>query len=196
MCFESGPLGGAEVDTGVLFADMRGFTSLSEGRSPEDMAHLLNRFYRAAREALIDRGAIVDKLVGDQVMALFVPGLAGPSYLEKMADAAEDLLQRVGYTAGEQPWLAVGVGLDCGLAFVGNLGSGEVKDFTAIGDVVNTAARLQAQAQAGQIVVSERFYQRLPGRYPDARPVELDLKGKAEPVPARIIDLARTPAVA
>jgi adenylate cyclase len=74
--------------------------------------------------------------------------------------------------------------------------SEDVKDFTAIGDVVNTAARLQSEAQSGQMVMSERFYERVAGRYPNARAVELDLKGKAEPVAARIVDLARTTAAA
>ncbi|MEO8456887.1 MAG: adenylate/guanylate cyclase domain-containing protein [Chloroflexota bacterium] len=76
-----------------------------------------------------------------------------------------------------------------GNAFVGNVGEGVVKDFTAIGDAVNTAARLQGQAKPGQMVMSERVYEHTAGRYPNAPAVKLDLKGKAEPVAARIVDL-------
>ena len=194
MCFESAPHGGAEVDTGVLFADVRGFTASSEHQAPEDVARLLNRFYAVATDALATRGAVIDKLVGDEVMALFVPGFAGHHYLENMVDAAEALLRAVGFGAGSEPWLPLGIGLDHGNAFVGNVGSGEVKDFTAIGDVVNTAARLQAEAKPGQIVMSERLYERIAPRFPGARAVDLELKGKSEPVAARVVDFAATPA--
>ncbi len=191
-CFERAPLGGAEVDTGVLFADVRGFTTMSESRPPEEMAALLNRFYRAATHELASRDAVIDKLVGDEVMALFVPGFAGKDYISKMIDSAQALLRAVGYGRDGAPWLALGVGLDWGNAFVGNVGAGDVKDFTAIGDVVNTAARLQAEAQPGQIVMSERLYELSGGRFPNSKSVELELRGKSEPLPARIVDLSKT----
>ncbi len=189
-CFERAPMGGIEAEIGILFADVRGYTALAETRSPEEVARLLNRFYAVATDTLCTRDAIIDKLVGDEVMALFLPGVTGPEYLDKMASAAEALLGGVGYGGRGGPWLPLGIGLDFGLAYVGNVGSGEVKDFTAIGDVVNTAARLQAQAQPGQIVLSERVYEHVAGLYPDARPVQLELKGKREPVAARVVDIA------
>lgn len=190
MCFEEAPMGGAEVDTGVLFADIRGFTTMSESRSPEDVARLVNRFYAVAASVLARHDAVIDKLVGDEVMALFVPGFAGKDYAQKMVSAADSLLRAVGYGSAQEPWLPLGLGLDYGLAFVGNVGSGDVKDFTALGNVVNTTARLQAQAKPGQIVMSERLYQTAGERYPDAASVTLDLKGKAEPFAARVIDLS------
>jgi adenylate cyclase len=156
------------------------------------VAALMNRFYAVATGALALHDAVIDKLVGDEVMALFVPGFAGKNYAQKMVSAAEALLRAVGYGSAQEPWLPIGLGLDYGLAFVGNVGSGDVKDFTALGDVVNTAARLQAQAKPGQIVMSERLYQTAGERYPDAPQATLDLKGKAEPFPARIIDLSST----
>jgi adenylate cyclase len=162
---------------------------MAEGKSPEDVARLMNRFYGVATGVLAGRQAVIDKLIGDEVMALFIHGFAGPEFVSKMATAAEELLRAVGYREREEPCLQVGVGLDFGPAFVGNVGSGEVKDFTALGDVVNTAARLQAEAKPGQIVVSERAYQAAGPRYPDATPVELDLKGKSEPVAARVVDV-------
>jgi len=169
---------------------MRGYTSIAETKAPEEVARLLNRFYAVATDVLSNRDAVIDKLVGDEVMALFLPGFAGQGYVEKMASAAEGLLQGVGYGSKEAPWLPLGIGLDHGLAFVGNVGSGEVKDFTAIGDVVNTAARLQGEAKAGQIIMTERVYQNVSGRYPDAQPIQLQLKGKNEPVAARVVEIA------
>lgn len=178
----------------MLFADLRGYTSFAETSKPEEVARLINRFYGTATHVLSHHDAIIDKLVGDEVMALFLQGFAGERYIDKMAASAEDLLRELDYGSGE-PWLAVGLGLDFGRAFVGNVGSGEVKDFTALGDVVNTAARIQSHAQPGQMIMSERVYEAVAGRYPDARPVRLELKGKSEPVAARVVDLpATTPA--
>jgi adenylate cyclase len=189
-CFEAAPLGGAEVDIGILFADVRGFTPMSATQGPKATAALMNRFYEMATDVLTGQDAIIDKLVGDQVMALFVPGFAGNEYLEKMVAAAESLLAGVGYGGKGDPWLQLGVGLDAGVAYVGNVGSGDVKDFTALGDPVNTAARLQGEAKAGQVIMSERVYQEAGAtRYPGAPQVQLELKGKSEPVTARLIEL-------
>ncbi len=185
-CFERAPHGGAEVDAGILFADMRGYTSFSESRKPEVVAAHLNPFYRVATSVLAGRGAIIDKLAGDEVMAIFVAGLAGQTYVEQMTDAADDLLRGVGYGAGGQAWFPLGIGLDCGLAFVGNIGSGDVKDFTAIGDVVNTAARLQATAAPGEIVMSDAVHAAAVRHGGDERCVNLELRGKTTPVRAWI----------
>src|SRR5438477_13040938 len=108
-----------------------------------------------------------------------------------MCDAEGDLLKAVGFGGDAEPWLPLGVGMDFGRAFVGNVGVGEVKDFTAIGDVVNTASRLQAEASAGQIVLSDKVFEMVRERYPDAPGVELQLKGKAEPVVAHVVSTAR-----
>ncbi len=176
----------------MLFADIRGFTALAESKPPEQVARLLNRFYAVATDELCDRDAVIDKLMGDEVMALFLPGMTGPGCFHKMASAAEGLLRGVGCGSSEGPWLSLGIGVDFGPAFVGNVGSGEVKDFTAIGDVVNTAARLQGEAKSGQIVLSERVYQEVAERYPEATRVELELKGKSEPVAARVVEITPT----
>jgi len=155
----------------------------------------MNRFYAVATQVLAHHDAVIDKLVGDEVMALFIRAFAGDACIGKMASSAETLLCSVGYGKGE-PWLPLGVGMDFGTAFVGNVGSGEVKDFTALGDVVNTAARLQAEARPGQIVMSESVYQAVSERFPEALAVEMTLKGKSEPVAARVIDLAARPVTA
>ena len=190
-CFEKAPMGGVELEIGVLFADVRGFTSMSEGMAPAGVAELLNRFYDAAAR-ILSRSAIIDKLVGDEVMAMYLPHLlSGDNWEDDMLRDARDLLAAVGYGPGsdEEPWLRVGVGLDVGHAYVGNVGSGEVKDFTALGDVVNTASRLQSEASAGQIVISERLCTRLSEGVADATTRSLELKGKSEPEAVRVVDL-------
>jgi adenylate cyclase len=177
-----------EIEVGVLFADIRGYTALAESKPLEEVARLLNRFYAVATDALGSRDALIDKLVGDEVMALFLTGFTGPDCFDKMASAAEGLLRGVGHGSSEGPWLPLGIGMDFGVAFVGNVGAGEVKDFTALGDVVNTASRLQGEAKAGQVVMSERVYREVVDRYPDAPLFELKLKGKSEPVAARVVE--------
>jgi adenylate cyclase len=188
-CFEKAPMGGVEMEIGVLFADVRGFTSLVESMAPVEVAALLNRFYACATEVLA-RSAVIDKLVGDEVMALYLPLLVGEDWESHMLRDARDLLEAVGFGSPGEPWLKLGIGLDVGEAFVGNVGAGEVKDFTALGDVVNTAARLQSWAQAGQIVMSERLCSRLPEGMAGAGPRIIELKGKSEPEAVRLIDLA------
>ncbi len=188
ICFEQAPMGGVQLEIGVLFADVRGFTSLAEHMAPDDVATLLNRFYAAASEVLT-RSAIVDKLVGDEVMALYLPRLIGEHWVDDVVRDAADLLTAVGYGTPEGPWLPLGVGIDIGQAYVGNVGAGDVKDFTALGDVVNTASRLQSAATAGQVVMSQRLFDRLATRPPNASPVSLELKGKQAAEPARVLDL-------
>jgi adenylate cyclase len=181
-CFEKAPLGGVEMEIGVFFADVRGFTSMAETMDPTGVADLLNRFYESA-SAILGRSAIIDKLVGDEVMALYIPQLFGAeASADDMLRDARELLEAV-------PWLRLGVGLDIGGAYVGNVGSGEVKDFTALGDVVNTASRLQSSAEAGQVVMSERLFDRLSERPPDALRRTLELKGKQEPEPVWLMDV-------
>src|SRR4051812_401391 len=188
-CFEKAPMGGVEMEIGVVFADVRGFTALAEGMAPEGVATLLNSFYEAASR-ILSRAAVIDKLVGDEVMALYILQLfRGDGWEEDMLRDASDLLEAVGYGAEGEPWLRLGVGLDVGRAFVGNVGSGEVKDFTALGDVVNTASRLQGAADAGQVVISERLADRLPDECAGAAEASVVLKGKSEPEAVRIVDL-------
>jgi len=183
-CFEKAPMGGSEMEIGVLFADVRGFTSLAEAMPPADVADLLNRFYASATRVL-SKSAVIDKLVGDEVMALYLPAWLGDGWEDEMLRDASDLLGAVGFT--ENPWLPLGIGLDIGRAFVGNVGEGEVKDFTALGDVVNTAARLQSCAASGQIVLSERLFGRLSDAPTGAKATTLTLKGKAEAEAVRVI---------
>ena len=180
-CVELAPPGGMTTEAGILFADIRGFTRLSEERDPEQVSQLLRRFYKSAERVLFPE-AIIDKLIGDEVMALYLPMYGGFEEASPvMLDHARRLLQAVGYGGEEAPSAEIGIGIDYGEAFVGNVGEGSLHDFTAIGDVVNIASRLQGPARGGEIVASARLVERLPGPPPGDR-LELELKGKAEPV--------------
>ena len=180
-CCDMLPAGGAEVHIGVLFADVRGSTTLAEGTSASAFAELLNRFYSTATDVLVRRDAIVDKLIGDEVMALFVPGCAGQDYLRQAGEAAADLLRAVGYGSESQPWLDVGVGVNAGVAHVGNVG-GTVMDFTALGDTVNVAARLQSQAASGEVILAAEVQAVCEDLFPNGEPRTLALKGRDVPV--------------
>ncbi len=180
-CVENSPPGGATMDVGVLFADLRGFTSRSEGADPSEVSSLLRRFYGCAERTLFPEG-VIDKLIGDAVMALYLPILLSrfPAGVgATMLRQAQDLLEEVGYGTDAGPFAEVGVGIDYGEAFVGNIGDRAVYDFTAVGDVVNTASRLQGQAGGGEIVLSDRVAALLDA--PVGEAVELELKGKSEP---------------
>jgi adenylate cyclase len=176
-CVEMSPPGGTTMPVGILFADIRGFTSAAEDVSPEELSKLLRRFYGAAESALFPE-AIIDKLIGDEVMALYLPALLpGIDVPQLMLDHARQLLTSIGYGSADGQFVDVGVGLDFGEAFVGNIGKSAVYDFTAVGDVVNTAARLQAKAKSGEIMASSRVV--TDGAV--GKRAELRLKGKKEP---------------
>ena len=182
MCVEVSPPGGLTTLTGVLFADLRGYTARFDGADPREASLLLARFYRCAEDVLFP-DAVIDKLIGDAVMAIYLPYLKRQMPAESvpalMLAHARELLRAVGYGSGAEPFAELGIGLDLGDAFVGNIGQRALYDFTAVGDVVNTASRLVAQAAGGEIVLSDRVASGLPE--PVGTRVELALKGKAEP---------------
>jgi adenylate cyclase len=172
------------VPLSVLFADVRGYTSLTEGIAPGEVPALMNRFYESASSALLSAEGLLGQVEGDNVMGLFVPGLAGKDYPRKAVEGAGALLRSVGYGSDEGNWLDIGLGIASGEEFVGNVGGGGYKDFTALGDVTNTAARLTAQALAGEIVIDALTYRAVAEDFPAAERRELDLKGKAAPLEA------------
>jgi len=177
-CIERAPEGGAIVSVSVLFADVRGYTRIAEQLSSVETTALLHRFYHTASIALLAHDAILGQIAGDEVMAIFVPGLAGSRYPRQAVQAAAALLRAIGYGAREGPWLEVGVGICTGEEYVGNVGGGGFKDFTAIGDITNTAARLQASAEGGEIVMCRATYEAVAGAYGVVQAQELRLKGK------------------
>ncbi len=147
--------GGAEIECTLLFADVRGSTAIGEGLRPSAFRALLDRFYDVAAGELVNGDAIIDKFVGDEVMAIFVPAVAGEGHAAKGIQAARRLLAVTGHRPGDDPWLPIGAGVHTGIAFVGAVGESPHTELTALGDTVNTAARLASAAGAGEILVSD-----------------------------------------
>ncbi len=158
--------GGARVALTVLFGDLRGFTTLSESSNPEAVVDRLNRFYTLMSEAIFRHGGTLDKYLGDGVLALFGAPYATERDAVKAVRAAIDMQRSMATfnqeltSAGEQA-IAMGIGINTGSAIVGFVGSDTRLDYTAIGDTVNTAARLEHLAKPGQILISEHTIQAL-----------------------------------
>ena len=176
-------IGGAEVEMTLLFADIRGSTALAEKMSAAEFSRLINRFYSDATDVLTDSGAWSDRLVGDQVIGIYVPGFAGPLHAKQAIQAAQRLMTVMGYGTEHGPWLQVGVGIHTGIAFAGAVGrTGAAIDITALGDSVNIAARLASKARRGEVVISETAYQAAGVELAPLDKRVLELKGKSEPV--------------
>ena len=182
------PVEGAEVEITMLFADVRGSTTLAEKMSASDFGGLMNRFYETASHILIGSLAIIDKFVGDEVIGLYIPGLAGADHAKRAVRAAEELLQATGHH-GNGPWLPIGIGIHTGNAYVSLVGSESgTGDLTALGDSMNITARLASQAGAGEILVSESAYQQA-ALEANLEKRSLALKGRTEPVNVHVLKL-------
>jgi adenylate cyclase len=179
--------GGAEIELSLLFADIRGSTRLAEQRSAGEFRRLLDRFYDAANRVLIDSDALVDKLVGDEVIGLYMPAI-GADHPRKAALAARDLLLATGHGDPDGPWVPVGVGVHTGTAYVGAVGSAAtVTDFTALGDAVNVTARLASVAAAGEVLISEPAYDHARDELGELDVRQLEVKGRDAPVDVRVL---------
>ncbi|MGO8920778.1 MAG: adenylate/guanylate cyclase domain-containing protein [Stellaceae bacterium] len=177
--------GGAEVEMSLLFADVRGSTALAEHSSPTEFARLMNRFYNAATRVLIDTDALIDKLVGDEVVAHYLPGFAGPAHAKQAIMAARRLLAETGHGRPGGPWLPIGIGVHTGTAYFGNVGSRETfTDVTALGDAVNVTARLSSLAQGGEILASAAACDAAQLDLSGLERRKLDLKGHSQPIDA------------
>ncbi len=146
--------GGAEVDITVLFADVRGSTGLAEQESASEFRRLIQDYYVIAAQAVDRNGGIVDKFLGDGVMALFIPVITGENHAGRAIEAGRAILADVEQAGLPARGARVGAGIHTGSAFVGALGAGEKLDFTAVGDTVNVAARLGSVAAGGELIVS------------------------------------------
>lgn len=173
------------VEITVLFADLSSFTEVTHELGAEKTHQVVDAFLRMATELLVKQGAFIDKYVGDAVMALFNVPLQHDDHARRAVIAASALnagLKTVGASFGLD--LNASVGIATGFARVGRLGSDDSKDYTAIGDVVNLAARLQSKAGAGEILISEESYLKHPDQFPEAKAEQAVLKGFREPVRA------------
>jgi len=146
--------GGAEIEVSLLFADVRGSTTLAEGMTPAQFRDLMSRFYSTATKVVFDHDGSVDKFVGDELVAMFYPLLTGERHAERAVEAATALLKATGHEGAGGPWVPVGAGVHTGLAWVGSVGEGPRTELTVLGDNVNIAARLATAAQAGEVLVT------------------------------------------
>jgi adenylate cyclase len=180
--------GGAEIELTMLFVDVRGSTTIAEKMDTLEFSRLMNRFYEAAINVLVHADAFIDKLVGDEVTALFIPGYAGEEHARKAVEAGQTLLRATGHGDPGGPWVPVGVGIHTGTAWVGSIvgAKGEAADFTALGDNVNIAARLASNAGQGEVIISEATYNAAQLTR-DLEKRKLELKGKSEPVSVRVL---------
>ena len=180
-------LGGENRDIAVLFVDIRGFTTMSEALEPERVVEILNEYLSLTTKAIFDNSGTLDKFVGDATMAVFNSPFDLDDYEYKAVCAAMDivkggealekeLLEKYGRSVG------FGVGVHCGPAVVGNVGCEFRMDFTAIGDTVNTSARLEANAKKGQVLISDTLYDRLKDRIEVNEIGQIPLKGKSNGV--------------
>jgi adenylate cyclase len=176
--------GGAEIEATFLFADIRGSTGLAEELRPAEFHALLERFYVVAAEAIDHSGGLVDKYLGDGVVALFVPVFAhagGPA--ASAIRAGREILANTGHGRSSPPWLPVGIGIHTGPAYVGVMGTeGGQLDFTGVGDAVNIAARLGSAGAAGELLVSTATASSADLDTTGLEVRTLQLKGRAEPV--------------
>ena len=152
--FLSSHHGGAEIDVTMLFADIRGSTTLAEDMSTADFRRLLDRFYTTASGVVFAHDGMVDKFVGDELVANFFPLLTGDRHAIKGVDAARDLLRATGHEEPAGPWVPLEAGLHTARTWFGAVGRGGRVELTAVGDAVNTTARLASLAAAGEILVT------------------------------------------
>ncbi len=174
---------GRIVELTIFFADLTSFTELTHSLGPERTHQVVDAFLQMVTAAVVKYDGFIDKYVGDAVMAFFNVPLRRPDHAGRAVAAAlevhaglEQLHQRFSLD------LNAAVGIASGWARVGRLGSNDVKDYTAIGDVVNLAARLEGQARPGEIMIDRNAYSEIAGNFPDILPETLALKGFQEPV--------------
>ncbi len=178
-------IGGQQRDITILFADIRGFTSYSEQRSPEALVAVLNRYLAAGADAVLSQDGTVDKFLGDAVMAWFNAPLPQPDHSLRAVRAALALKAAVGKLHGELPpeaHLSFGIGIHYGDVVLGWIGTEKRLEYTAIGDLVNTAKRIQENAGMNQILISQAVYERV-SKAVEVKPCgPLKVKGKNDTV--------------
>ncbi len=179
-------LGGKRIDITVLFADIRGFTSFSEGQSPEQLVSVLNRYLAAGAEAVLDEEGTVDKFLGDAVMAWFnapIPQTDHTLRAVRTALKLRDRIEELHSVLPPEAHLAFGVGIHYGDAILGLIGTEKRLEYTAIGDSVNTTKRLQENAGKNQIVISGIAYERVKDKVAVREMEPMQVKGKREVIP-------------
>jgi adenylate cyclase len=171
----------------VMFVDVRGFTALSEKFQPTTVVVRLNRFYAVAARSVFALDGTLDKMVGDEVMAFFGAPFRPEDHATRAVQAALEIVSRTQSPADGTEGLPVGGGVATGDVFMGNVGEREFRDFTVIGDTVNTAARLQSLAAPGEVLVTNDTYQSVSAKFSSDEERTLELKGKETPLLAHVL---------
>ncbi len=180
--------GGTEIEMTLLFADIRGSTTLAQELGTTAFSRLINRFYVTATQVFSHSNAWIERLVGDQVIGLYLPAMAGEDHARIAARAAQDLLHAVGYGDANGAWIPIGVGVHTGNTFMGTVGSADgMRDFTVLGDSANTTARLSSVAATGEILISTAASSHA---HLNTQPLEartLQLKGRLDPIDVHVV---------
>lgn len=183
---------GRIVEMSVLFADLASFTEMTHRLGAEHSYQVVDSFFKMANGVLVKHDAFIDKYIGDAVMAIFNAPIKNAEHSRAAASAAVDIQDGLKSLRKELNLdLQARVGVASGYARVGRVGSEERKDYTAIGDVVNLASRLEDQAAPGEVLVDGMVYARVAGAYPDIPAEMLNIRGFAEPIPAHRIRAER-----
>lgn len=176
----------------VLFADCRNYTAMTRELGVERMAPLMDTFFRSTYEVVVTEEGILDKFLGDACLALFNVPVRRDDHVARAVKAAcqvQHEVVRMNAARGDEPALEVGIAISTGFALAGRLGSNEPSDYTAIGDVVNIASRLQGHAGAGELLVTGAVYEAVRDSFPDAERREYELKGVEGHVAAYLLRL-------
>jgi len=172
----------------MIFADVRDSTSLAESKGPSEFKEIINRFYKESSRVLIAHNAMVNRLMGDQVIALFVPRFAGKDHAKVALYAAQELLIVTGHGDADGPWVPVGAGIHTGLAHVGAVGSADgVTEIAVLGSAANMRARLSSKAAAGEFLISEDSVKSGNLDVEGLETRSLELKGVRQPMSVRVI---------
>jgi len=177
-------LKGQEREISVLFADIRGFTALSEKLSPHEVVAMLNAYLGEMTESVLKQKGTLDKYIGDCIMAVFNSPLKQSDHIMRAIKTALDMQKAVDKISRTKkvPTVQCGIGINTGEAVVGNIGSEKRVDYTAIGDTVNLASRLCSVAKGGQVIISKNTYSKVRDKVEAKKIGEVKLKGKEKPV--------------
>jgi class 3 adenylate cyclase len=185
-------LGGQIAEVTVLFADLGGYSTYAERRAPAEVVELLNHYFAVVLPAILEEGGLPTQLPGDAVMAVFGAPHHQPDHAARACRAARAILERTErFATASPPGPRFHIGINSGPALVGNIGSEDYRNFTAIGDTVNIASRLQGLAQPGQAVVGGATAKLLGGGFAPDPLGSVTVKGRAEPVEAYALRLPR-----
>jgi len=180
--------GGAEVELTMVFADVRNSTPLAEAKGVTGFKDLINRFFKETSKVLVEHNAMVNRLAGDQVIALFAPRFAGKNHALAALEATKELLRVTGHGQDTGPWIPVGAGIHSGQVYVGAVGSGTgVNEIAVLGSAANLCARLSSKAAAGEILISEDSVKSGNVNVTGLESRSLELKGVSQPVNVNVV---------